>query len=150
MRVNIKWRSGDRAGRARLSETAGSAANHRPVRPSAFASSNGSRPNRMQLRPRSGGHGETPPTCALARLLPKSCAPSASDSIVLTQMVSCRTPTEDNAEQRRKAKERYHSITALVFWPISRFGWRSPQAEASSPSRSSSNRDNLPRLGEKA
>jgi len=59
-------------------------------------------------------------------------------------------PTEDNAGQRRKVKERYHSITALLLWPISRFGLRSPPAEASSPSRSSSNRDNLPRLGEKA
>ncbi|SRR5258708_1992195 len=37
---------GDRAGRVRLSETAGSQANHRPVRPNTFASSNGSRPNR--------------------------------------------------------------------------------------------------------
>ena len=82
MRVNIKWRSGEGAAGRALSETAGSAANHRPVRPNAFASSNGSRPNRVQLRPRSGGLGETPPTCALARLLPKSCAPSASDSIL--------------------------------------------------------------------
>src|SRR5207245_11676732 len=37
MRVNITWPSGDRAGRARLSEAAGSPANHRPVRLNAFA-----------------------------------------------------------------------------------------------------------------
>jgi len=61
IRVNIRWRSGDRAGRARLSETAGSPANHRPVRPNAFASRNGSRPNSVQLRPRFGGLGETHP-----------------------------------------------------------------------------------------
>ncbi len=36
MRVNIKWRSGEGAGRARLSETAGSSANHRPVSPNAW------------------------------------------------------------------------------------------------------------------
>jgi len=36
MRVNIRWRSGDRAGRARLSETAGSPATHRPIRPKAL------------------------------------------------------------------------------------------------------------------
>src|SRR5258708_39504661 len=61
MRVNIKWRFGEGAGRGCLSETAGSPTNHRPVRPNAFASSNGSRSDRVQLRPRSGGLGETAP-----------------------------------------------------------------------------------------
>jgi len=46
MRVNLRWRSGHRAGRARLSETAGSPAIHRPIWPNVFASRNGSRPNR--------------------------------------------------------------------------------------------------------
>ena len=66
MRVNIQVRSGDRVGRARLSETAGSPTIHRPIRPNALASRNGSRPNRVQLRPRSCGLGETRPTCAAA------------------------------------------------------------------------------------
>jgi hypothetical protein len=99
MRVNIKWRSGEGAGRARLSETAGSAANHRPVRPNAFASSNGSRPNRVQPRPRSGGLGETPPYLRPRQTATKIMRPfSLGLHLMLTQMGSCRTPTEDNAE----------------------------------------------------
>jgi len=80
MRVNLRWRSGDRAGRARLSETAGSPASHPPSRPNAFASRDGSRPNRVQLRPQSCGLGETRPTCAVARSYQKSCVSSVSDT----------------------------------------------------------------------
>ncbi len=57
-----RLRMGDRAGRACLSETAGSPANHRPVWPNAFASSNGSRPNRVQLRQRSDAQIAPQPT----------------------------------------------------------------------------------------
>jgi hypothetical protein len=45
-----------------------------PVRPNALDSRNRSRPNRVPLRPRSCGLGETRPTCALDRPPPKSCA----------------------------------------------------------------------------
>jgi hypothetical protein len=77
---NLRWRSGDRAGRARLSETAGSPATHSPLRPNAFASRDGSRPNTVQLRPRSCGLRETRPTCAVARYYQKSCVSSVSDA----------------------------------------------------------------------
>ena len=56
--------------------------------------------------------------------------------------------TARNTRRRRKVRERYHSAGALVL--ISRFGFRCRQTGISSPSRSSSNRDNPPRLGEKA
>jgi hypothetical protein len=62
---------GQRAGRARLSETAGSPATHRPIWPNAFASRNGSRPNGVQLRLGSCGLGETRPTRAVARHYPR-------------------------------------------------------------------------------
>jgi hypothetical protein len=70
MRVNLRWRSGHRAGRARLSETAGSSAIHRPIWPNVFASRNGSRPNRGSYVPgpavseRHALPGETRPTHA--------------------------------------------------------------------------------------
>jgi hypothetical protein len=87
MRVNLRWRSGHRAGRARLSETAGSPATHRLSWPNAFASHNGSRPDRVQLRPGSCGLGETRPTRAAARHYQKSF--SLGRHLKLTRMGGC-------------------------------------------------------------
>jgi hypothetical protein len=91
MRVNLRRRSDDRAGRARLSETAGSSATHHPIWPNAFASGNGSRPNRAQLHPRSCGLRETRPTCSVAQTLPKIMRSfSLGFHLMLTRMGSCR------------------------------------------------------------
>src|SRR5260370_39946899 len=46
------------------------------------------------------------------------------------RMGDCRTNNEDNAGQRGKGKDRYHSITALLLWPISPFCLLFPPAEA--------------------
>jgi len=90
MRVNLRGRSDDRAGRARLSETAGSSATHHPIWPNAFASGNGSRPNRVQLRPRSYGLRETRPTCSVAQTLPKIMRSfSLGCHLKLTRMGGC-------------------------------------------------------------
>ena len=92
MRVNLRRRSDDRAGRARLSETAGSSATHHPIWPNAFASGNGSRPNRAQLHPRSCGLRERDTPYLLGR--PDTTKIMRSFSLgfhlMLTRMGSCR------------------------------------------------------------
>jgi hypothetical protein len=86
---NLRSWSGDRGGRARLSETAGSTAIHRPVRRNAFVSRDGSRPNRVQSRPRFCGLGETRPTSAVARPPPKSCLGVLAPACIPTRNTSC-------------------------------------------------------------
>jgi hypothetical protein len=71
---------------------------------------------------------------------------SGRTPLKLTRMGSCANPTARSNLRRRKIRELSAGVVAL----ISRFGFRCRQTGVSSPSRSSSNRDNPPRLGEKA
>jgi len=82
MLVNLSGGLATTRGRARLSETAGSPANHRPGRPNAFALATVLGPTECSYvrDPAVSERHARPAPCA--RLLPKSCAPSASDSVL--------------------------------------------------------------------
>jgi hypothetical protein len=118
MRVNIRWRSGHRAGRARLFETAGSPATHRLSWPNAFASHNGSRPDRVELRPGSCGLGETRPTRAAASRYQKSCAPSVSDGQCWGNLYRPHPNSDDYLLRLFRAGRVYCNATQAKAWAM--------------------------------